>query len=66
MDQLSLRKFEIYSTFHALKALIMDCDRGRLKTTDESHIIRRGFTGKVDFDRLQLVGHSFGGATIVS
>jgi len=66
MDQLALRRFEIYQAHKALKYLVTNGNRGGLETIDGSTIDWTFLNSKVNFDCVQLVGHSFGGATIVS
>jgi len=66
MDQLALRRFEIYQAHKALKYLVTNGNRGGLETIDGSTIDWTFLNSKVNFDSVQLVGHSFGGATIYS
>lgn len=65
-DQLEQRKFEIYAAIDALKKLSADGDRGNLSTIDDSKVDWSDFQGKIGFDALQLTGHSFGAATLLS
>lgn len=62
MDQLAMRSFEIYQAYNTLKELV-NGNRGALSTLDDSSIDWSFLAGKVNFERVQLVGHSFGGAT---
>lgn len=65
-EQLELRRFEIYAAIDALKKLSVDGDRGNLSTIDDSELEWSDFRGKIGFDALQLTGHSFGAATLLS
>ena len=65
-EQLELRRFEIYAAIDALKKLSVDGDRGNLSTIDDSELEWSDFRGKIGFDTLQLTGHSFGAATLLS
>ena len=65
MDQLALRRFEVYSAYDTVKGLITKGDRGALETINDDSIDWDFLTEKVDPDSVQLVGHSFGGATLV-
>jgi len=64
MEQLDLRRFEIYSACNAFKKLVVDGERGKLTSMDDVAIDWTAFYDKVNFSSVQLVGHSFGGATL--
>ncbi|KAF9779997.1 platelet-activating factor acetylhydrolase, isoform II-domain-containing protein [Thelephora terrestris] len=65
-EQLELRRFEIYAAVDALKKLSVNGDRGNLSTIDNSELEWSDFRGNIGFDALQLTGHSFGAATLLS
>ena len=65
-EQLKQRRFEIYAAIDALKRLSVDGDQGSLSTIDDSELNWSDFQGKIEFDALQLTGHSFGAATVFS
>lgn len=64
MDQLGVRRFEVYSAWNAFKKLVADCDRGELTSMDDVTIDWAAFHDKADFSSVQFIGHSFGGATL--
>ena len=64
MEQLDLRRFEIYSVWNAFKKLVTDGDHEELTNMDDIAIDWAAFHDKVDFSSVQFVGHSFGGATV--
>lgn len=66
MDQLAFRRFEVYNTYAAVKSLVEQGERGSLSTSDDNPIDWNFLVGKVNASELQMVGHSFGGATLVS
>lgn len=67
-EQLELRKREIYLSYYAFRKLVQTGERGDLQTTDELSFDWASWTGDwVRCDEgVSLVGHSFGGATVVS
>ena len=65
-EQLEQRRFEIYAAVDALKKLSVDGNRGCLSTIDDSELDWSDFRGKIEFETLQLAGHSFGAATLFS
>jgi Platelet-activating factor acetylhydrolase, isoform II len=65
MDQLAFRRFEIYQAYAAIKELVNNGERGTLEAIDGDPIDWGFLTGKVELDSLQMVGHSFGGSTLV-
>ena len=67
-EQLEFRKHEIYFAYSAFRNLVLTGERGDLRTIDESPLDWESWTGDwVQCDEgVSLVGHSFGGATVVS
>lgn len=65
-EQLEQRRFEIYATIDALRKLAVDGDRENLSAIDDGELDWSDFRGKIEFDTLQLTGHSFGAATLFS
>lgn len=65
-EQLEQRRFEIYAAIDALKKLSVEGDRGGLSPVDDSNLDWSDFRGKIGFDAIQLTGHSFGAATVLS
>ena len=65
-EQLDQRRFEIYAAVDALKKLSVDGDHRNLSMIDDSEVDWSDFQGKIGSDTLQLVGHSFGAATLFS
>jgi len=67
-EQLEFRKHEIYLAYSAFRKLVMTGERGDLRSMDELLLDWESWTGDwVRYDEsVSLVGHSFGGATIVS
>jgi platelet-activating factor acetylhydrolase len=67
-EQLEFRKHEIYLAYSAFRRLVLTGERGDLRSVDESPLDWESWTGdwvRCDED-VSLVGHSFGGATLVS
>jgi hypothetical protein len=70
-DQLELRRHEIYQTYTAFRQLICGIQKdavpnSKLQTIDGVHIDWASWQGAVNCDEnVSLVGHSFGGATLV-
>lgn len=64
MEQLDVRRFEIYSAWNAFKKLVVDGDRGKLTSMDDTTVDWGSFHDKADFSSVQFIGHSFGGATL--
>lgn len=64
MEQLDVRRYEIYSAWNAFRKLAVDGDRSELTSMDDVAINWVAFHDKVDFSSVQFVGHSFGGATL--
>lgn len=67
-EQLEFRKHEIYLTYSAFRKLVMTGERGDLRSMDELPLDWESWIGDwVRCDEgVSLVGHSFGGATVVS
>jgi platelet-activating factor acetylhydrolase len=67
-EQLELRKREIYLAYSAFRKLVQTGEHGNLRTTDDLAFNWASWSGDwVQCDeRVSLVGHSFGGATVVS
>jgi platelet-activating factor acetylhydrolase len=66
MDQLDLRRFEIYQTYKALKELVVNGGYDGLEPMNGNVVDWNFLRGKVNLDRIQICGHSFGGSTVVS
>lgn len=67
VDQLEFRRREIYAVVEAFRGMVGGAqDRGGLDAMDGKDIDWPSWAGKVNFGTLDLVGHSFGGATLVS
>jgi platelet-activating factor acetylhydrolase len=67
-EQLEFRQHEIYLAYSAFRRLVLTGERGDLRSVDESPLDWESWTGdwvRCDED-VSLVGHSFGGATLVS
>ena len=70
-DQLELRRHEMYKIYTAFRQLIQGLQKDaeldiKLQTIDGVHIDWESWKGTVNCDEnLALVGHSFGGATLV-
>jgi platelet-activating factor acetylhydrolase len=64
MEQLDLRRFEIYTAWNALNNLVAHGDHSELTTMDDAPVDWASFHDKIEFSSVQVVGHSFGGATI--
>jgi platelet-activating factor acetylhydrolase len=64
MEQLDLRRFEIYSAWNAFKKVVVNGERGELTSMDDIATDWATFYDKVDFSSVQFVGNSFGGATV--
>ena len=67
-EQLELRKREIYLAYSAFRKLVQTGEHGNLRTTDDTTFNWASWSGDwVQCDEgVSLVGHSFGGATVVS
>lgn len=67
-EQLEFRKHEIYLAYSAFRKLVLTGERGDLRSMDELPLDWESWTGDwVRCDEgVSLVGHSFGGATVVS
>jgi platelet-activating factor acetylhydrolase len=66
VDQLDLRRREVYEIVHAFSALVSGAaDHGGLSSMDGKNVDWSTWSGKVEVDQLDLIGHSFGGATLV-
>ena len=67
-EQLEFRQHEICLAYSAFRRLVLTGERGDLRSVDESPLDWESWTGDwVRCDEgVSLVGHSFGGATLVS
>lgn len=74
--QLDIRVHELYATFasfrrlitqgaSALPGLVMSAGSGPVSKTEAVKFLDECFRGKVSVDSVDLVGHSFGGGTVL-
>ncbi|EPQ52569.1 hypothetical protein GLOTRDRAFT_79681 [Gloeophyllum trabeum ATCC 11539] len=66
-EQLDFRRREVYEAVEAFKRMVGgNEDRGGVEVADAAEIDWSKWNGKIDFEHIDLVGHSFGGATVFS
>ena len=66
-EQLEFRRWEVYLAYHAFRSLTGEGEHQSLLRVDGASIIGEIWKGVARCDKdVALVGHSFGGATVVS
>lgn len=66
-DQLEFRRQEVFAAIAAFRGMVEGAsDRGGLEVMDGKDIDWASWKNKIDFHTVDIVGHSFGGATLVS